>query len=109
MTPEDTTRLRALHADATRRYAMSDHAWMARREAAIAGVMDDLLALLDEVERLRGIVGRVGTILSDEGCDCYCDCDSHHLPECELCLGCRIGNEVDGTSWPQCGTSGGGR
>lgn len=32
---------------------MSDHAWMARREAAIAGIMDALPALLDEVERLR--------------------------------------------------------
>ena len=54
----------------------------------------DVLALITSLRAAEARIERVGAILSDEGCDCYCDCDSHHNADCDLCLACRIDREV---------------
>ena len=55
---------------------------------------DETLALITRLRAAEARIERVGAILSDEGCDCYCDCDSHHNADCDLCLACRIDREV---------------
>jgi len=54
----------------------------------------DLTALITRLRAAEARIERVGAILIDEGCDCYCDCDSHHNADCDLCLACRIDREV---------------
>ena len=55
----------------------------------------ETLALITRLRAAEARIERVGAILSDEGCDCYCDCDSDgHNADCVLCLACRIGREV---------------
>lgn len=48
-----------------------------------------------EVAKLRSRLSNVGSLLAVNGCDC--DCDHHpkeHADDCELCLACRIGEEM---------------
>lgn len=55
----------------------------------------ETLALITRLRAAEARIERVGSILIDEGCDCYCDCDSDgHNADCDLCLACRIDREV---------------
>ena len=56
--------------------------------------VDYVRALITRLRAAEARIERVGAILIDEGCDCYCDCDSHHNADCDLCLACRIDREV---------------
>ena len=60
----------------------------------IVAAVNALPALITSLRAAEARIERVGAILSDEGCDCYCDCDSHHNADCDLCLACRIDREV---------------
>jgi len=59
-----------------------------------ADAADAEKAIVTRLRAAEARIERVGAILGDEGCDCYCDCDSHHNADCDLCLGCRIDREV---------------
>lgn len=50
--------------------------------ALIAGAVNALPELLDEIERLRARVDAVGRVLSENGCDC------------DRCLACRVEDAI---------------
>jgi hypothetical protein len=73
-------------------HAVAHHQWHhdAQDAAYVRGLEEKLHAA---AERLRA----VRTLLEANGCDCPCD---HHRdergPDCDVCLGCRIGDAVGG-------------
>ncbi len=94
-TREDIATTNAAYSTAIDAFVVANRAAHEAESAMREAATDALPALITRLRAAEARIERVGAILSDEGCDCYCDCASDgHNADCDLCLACRIDREV---------------
>jgi hypothetical protein len=84
--------------EAIRAELESCNAQLSRQNAGLVAMARDrdkarqeVEALRAEVEGLNARICAVGGVLSANGCNCDCGCDTTgHFDECDTCLGCKI-------------------